>query len=80
MATQGAGLQDFAFHSFRLREMAHCLNFGDKPSVTLTGQKLLCGSLTELPKTVACRGHAGQVFGKPFSLPPGVDLSSVSWC
>lgn len=78
IVTQGGGLQDLAFHSFRPREMAHCLNFGDKPSITLTGQKLLCGSRRELPKMVACRGHVGQVFGKPFSSPPGVDLSSVS--
>lgn len=78
MATQGAVLQDLAFHSFGPREMAHCLNFGDKPCVTLAGQRLLCGSPRELPKMVACRGHVSQAFGKPFSLPLGVNLSPVS--
>lgn len=58
MNNHSNGFQGLAFHSFRPREMAHCLNFGDKPSVTLTGQKLLCGSPRALPKLEACRGHA----------------------
>lgn len=59
--------------------MAHCLNFGDKPSVTLTGQKLHCGSPRELPKMVACRGNVGQIFGKTIQFTPwsGLELCQL---
>lgn len=63
----------------RPREMAHCLNFGDKPSVTLTGQKLLCGSPRELPKMVACWGHVGSDLWKAIQSTPwsGLELCQL---